>query len=87
MNNVILLNKLFACTVEVADQAAAEIQRLQQENERLRAEINRVAPFLAIHGVEGYTMTMPDVEPPSYAGAYDTATGQRLGDDYAPEKS
>lgn len=29
---------------------------LEAEVERLRAEINRVAPFLAVHGVMGYSI-------------------------------
>ena len=34
----------------------ADAPMLAAENKRLKDELNRVAPFLAIHHVEGYTM-------------------------------
>lgn len=40
------------------------------ENERLRAELGRVAPFLALHGIAGYRF-VDKPEPPQAAGEDD----------------
>jgi hypothetical protein len=42
-----------------------DIPDLLGEVERLRSEINRAAPFLAVHGFEGYRFEFPTIYEPT----------------------
>lgn len=61
--------------LELLRQESEERTELERENASLKAELNRVAPFLALHGVSGYVIEDPTGSM-SYTGitVYDTAS-------------